>query len=371
MGLFQLPRKIYFQRDIFDSLGEILAKEGIRKILVVTDKNIQNLVGKRLEKAIGDIDREIFTDVLPEPTIQHIEKASSKIIGGEYDAIVAIGGGSVIDFAKAIAIKVSDSDADLRSINPFESLVLKTKLVAVPTTSGTGSDVSFGVVLTDEEGKLAMGNYNLVPEIDILDSSLTPLNKKVIVATGIDAFVHSFEALASNTSTIFTDALAERAIETIFHNLKKATENEETAKDLMHISATMAGIAFSNSGTASAHALGHSFGAAFHVTHGTSVGLFLIPTILFNSQDPVTRAKYLRVCKILNLSDIESLTKEIEKFFTDVGQPSHVRDLGIEEDKYNSKMQELVSLAMRDSELAFNPVIAGEEDLKKIFLENY
>ncbi len=371
MSLFQLPRKIYFQRDIIDSLGEILANEGINKILEITDKTVHSLMAERIDKALGNLDREVFMDVNPEPSITQIEKASSQFADKRYDAIVAIGGGSVIDFAKAIAVKMTNPQADLANINPFENLRLKTRLVAIPTTSGTGSDVSFGVVLTDREGKLAMGNYDLVPEIDILDPSITPTAKAVIVSTGIDAFVHSFEAIASNTSSILTDALAERAIETIYHNLKKATENEETAKDLMHISATMAGIAFSNSGTASAHALGHSFGAAFHVTHGTSVGLFLIPSILFNSQDREAREKYMRICKILNVTDIRSLINAIEVFFRSVGQPCHVSELGIDKTTYDSKLDELVSLAMRDSELAFNPVIAGGEDLRKLFIENF
>ncbi len=371
MSLFKFPRTLYFQRDIIDSLQDILLKEGIRKVLVITDQNVLNNNGKRIETALGTIEREYFTEVLPEPSIKQIQTAFLKLKGREYDAVIAIGGGSVIDFSKAMALIVSNPRADIGSISPFESLDLKTKLVAIPTTSGTGSDVSFGVVLSDDDGKLAMGNYELVPEIDILDPSLTPIDRNIIVPTGIDALVHSFEAIASNTSTVMTDALAERAIETILFNLDGAIRNEEQAKDLMHIAATMAGLAFSNSGTASAHALGHSFGATFHVTHGTSVGLFLIPSIVFNSQDPETRKKYLRICKLFGVDDMDSLIGKIEEFFRKVGQPYRVRELGIEEPVYMSKLEQLVALSMRDSELAFNPVLAGEEDLKKIFVNNY
>ncbi len=371
MSLFRFPRTIYFQRDIVDSLSEILSKEGIRRVLIITDKVLLGLIGGRIERALGTLERDYFTDVSPEPSVDQIRKAASNFIGKEYDAVMAIGGGSVIDFSKAVAVLISSPEADLTAISPFESIGLKTKLIAIPTTSGTGSDVSFGVVLSDRDGKIAMGNYDLVPEIDILDSSLTPLEKKIIVPTGIDAFVHSFEAIASNTSTVFTDALAERAIENIFKNLKGALDNDENAKDIMHISATMAGIAFSNSGTAAAHALGHSFGATFHVTHGTSVGLFLVPTIKYNSQDPQTREKYLRVCRILDAHNIDSLTKVIEDFFTSVGQPIRVKDLGINRDEYESKLENMVALSLRDSELAFNPVLMGEEDLRKLFLETY
>ncbi|MGC8562835.1 MAG: iron-containing alcohol dehydrogenase [Thermoplasmata archaeon] len=371
MSLFKFPRTIYFQRDIIDSLEEILSREGVRRVLVITDKVLLNLIGGRIERALGTLERDYFTDVSPEPSVDQIKKSMSGIKGKQYDAVIAIGGGSVIDFSKAVAVLISNPEADLTTISPFESINLKTKIVAIPTTSGTGSDVSFGVVLSDKEGKRAMGNYDLVPEIDILDSSLTPVDKRIIVPTGIDAFVHSFEAIASNTSTVFTDALAERAIENIFNNLKGAINNDENAKDIMHISATMAGIAFSNSGTAAAHALGHSFGATFHVTHGTSVGLFLVPTIIYNSQDPQTREKYLRVCRILNVRDISSLTEKIRYFFSSVGQPTSVRDLGIDKQIYESKIDNLISLSQRDSELAFNPVLMGEEDLRKLFVENY
>jgi alcohol dehydrogenase class IV len=371
MSLFQLPRKVFFQRDIFESLGEILQKEGIGKVLLISDENIYSLWQKRINTALSNLQFEVFTKVFPEPEVQYVEEVSSRFMGKGYDAIVAMGGGSVIDFSKSLAVKLSNPEKNLKEVNPFENLDLKIRLIAVPTTSGTGSDVSFGIVLSDNDEKLALGNYDLVPEIDILDPSLTPVDPKIIVATGIDAFVHSFEAIASNASSVFTDALAERAIETIFKNLKRATENEESAKDLMHISATMAGIAFSNSGTASAHALGHSFGATFHVTHGTSVGLFLVPSMIFNSQDEETRKKYLRICKILDVKSIEDLIAKIEEFFKSVGQPFHVREVGISKETYDSRIDDLVSLAMRDSELAFNPVIAGEEDLKKIFIENY
>ncbi|MGC8618645.1 MAG: iron-containing alcohol dehydrogenase [Thermoplasmata archaeon] len=371
MSLYELPRKIYFQRDIIDDLSDILAKEGISNILLITDGNIFKRWKGRIEKALGKVKWELFSDVFPEPQVSYVESVAKKFSGKGYDGIVAIGGGSVMDFAKSIAVKISDSSLDLSAINPFVPLNLSVKLIAVPTTSGTGSDVSFGVVLTDSEGKLALGNYDLVPFIDILDPSITPEDRGIILPTGVDAFVHSFESLASNTSTPFTDALAEKAIELIHENLSGALENEEKAKDAMHIAATMAGMAFSNSGTALAHALGHSFGSVFHITHGTSVGLFLLPSMKFNSQDEVTRRKYLSVARRLGFSSIDSLFDDIERLFTLVGQPVRVREIQIEREKYMGEIDHLAQLALRDSELAFNPVVVGEGDLKALFMENY
>jgi alcohol dehydrogenase class IV len=367
MALFTFPRKIYFQRDIIDNLDEILNSEGSSNVLIISDKNIMSLHGERIIKNLKK-GYKIFNDVLPEPTVDSIERAFKELGNEKFDTVIAVGGGSVMDFAKSIAIKISYPDKDLREVNPFETIRLNVKLIAIPTTSGTGSDVSFGIVLTDGERKLALGNYELVPHISILDSSLTPGKKEIIRATGIDAFVHAFEALSANTATIFTDALAEKAIDVIYRNLKGAMENDENAKDLVHLSATMAGMAFSNSGTALAHALGHSFGATFHIVHGTSVGLFLPYVIEFNSSDEMTKMKYKRVERMLQVDD---LVDSIIQLYRELGQPYRVKDLGIKSDEYFSRIDELVSKSMQDSELAFNPVVVGEEDLRNIYKKAY
>ncbi len=370
MPIFQFPRKIYFQRDILAEISPLLQREGIGRILIVTDKIIRRIVEDRISN-MRDFQVDIFDEVLPEPEVGYIESVSLSMRGKQYDAIMAIGGGSVIDFSKSLLVKKEYPDKDLRDVNPFEPLNFKTKLIAVPTTSGTGSDASFGVVLTDGDRKLALANYDLIPEIIILDSSLAPKNERIIVSTGIDALVHSFEALVANTSSDLTDALAERAIITIFDNLEGSVRGEEEAKEKMHLAATMAGIAFSNSGTAIAHALGHSLGATFHVTHGTCVGLFLPHAIRFNSIDGGSRVKYERIAKMLGLKNVGDLIAFIETFYKRIGQPVRVRDTGVNEKEYGEKVGLMASKAMMDSELAFNPVMAGEDELKSIFLSAY
>lgn len=370
MSIFQFPRRIIFQRDILEDITPTLKDEKISSLLIITDKIVRGKVEKKLLPILKNFDVIIYDDVNPEPNIRQIDEVS-KSLSGNIDAIMAIGGGSVIDFAKSALIKITYPEKDLSDVNPFEKLDFRIKLIAVPTTSGTGSDASFGIVLTDGDRKLALANYNLVPEMVILDSSLTPDSAKIISATGVDALVHSFEAIASNTSTVLTDALAEKSIETIFHNLEASIKGSEESKDMMHISATMAGIAFSNSGTALAHALGHSFGSTFHIVHGISVGLFLTHTIEFNSRDEATKLKYEKIAKILGFRDIPSLIEGIIVLYRKIGQPVKMRELGINERDLNTRMDELVSKAMMDSEIAFNPVIAGEEDLRKIFMDAF
>ena len=368
MTIFTFPRKIYYQRDIIDTLSSILENENSKNIILVTDKNIMKIYGGKIIESIKGKNFIIIDEVIPEPSIENIENSFQKFKNFIPDTIIALGGGSVIDYSKSIAIKYSNYNYDLRNVNPFEPMKINVKLIAIPTTSGTGSDVSFGIVLTDNNKKIALGNYELVPYISILDSSLTPTEKEITRITGIDAFVHAFEALSANTSTILTDALAEKAIETIFNHLKRAMENDEESKDLMHLSATMAGIAFSNSGTALAHALGHSFGATFHIPHGTSVGIFLPYVIEFNFNDERTKKKYEKLEKLLGIDDILSA---IKNFYSEVGQPICIKELKINKDHYFSRIGELINKSIEDSELAFNPIIVGEDDLKNIFIKAY
>ncbi|KAA8923084.1 iron-containing alcohol dehydrogenase family protein [Thermoplasma sp.] len=366
MSIITLPRKIYQQRDIIDSLKETLQLK--EPILLVSDRNIMRIFGDRIRNALQGSDYRTIDDVTPEPEISAIELAYKNLSGFQPRTIIALGGGSVIDFAKSLDIKISYPERSLEEVNPFEPLDLRAEIIAIPTTSGTGSDVSFGIVLANQGRKLALGNFDLVPYVSVLDSSLVPSDPKIIRPTGVDALVHSFEALTANTSSIFTDAMAEKAIETIFKNIEGSMNGNEDARENMHLAATMAGIAFTNSGTALAHALGHSFGATHHVVHGTCVGLFLPYVIEFNSSDTNAKMKYDRIAERLGYKDAISALKDL---YGRIGQPTTAKELGIQRDVYMRSIDEMVEKALADSELAFNPVIAGDEDVRSIFLKAY
>ncbi len=255
--IFTLPRKVIYQRDIYKDVGGILGRYLSGKVLVVVDPNVLSIHGDKIKEMLKGVEYTVWSEVSPEPSVNDVLNAYDKV-RGDYSSILAIGGGSTIDFAKSLAYLLSVPGGDLRSLNPFEPINPRMTLIAMPTTSGTGSDASFGVVLTDDGRKLAMGNYDLVPMIIVLDPSFTPPTQSSIIrATGLDALVHAFESLTANTATPLTDALAEKAIKMIIGNLGgSAMTNDEVAKDSMHLAATMAGMAFSNSGTAMAHALG-------------------------------------------------------------------------------------------------------------------
>ncbi len=367
MPIITLPRKIIFQRDIYKDAGDLLRTYLGKRVLVIVDPNVLRIHGEKIKEMLRGLEYFVWSDVPPEPSVNDVLNAFGKI-RGDYTSVMAVGGGSVIDFAKSLAYLLSNPNGDLRSINPFESINLKTTLIAVPTTSGTGSDASFGVVLTDNGRKLAMGNYDLVPLIIVLDPSFTPSQENIVRSTGLDALVHAFEALVANTASIFTDALAEKSILTIVRNLPLAIMNNDDAKDAMHIAATMAGMAFSNSGTAMAHALGHAFGATFHVVHGVSVALFLPHVIKFNSVDATANAKYRYISGLLGFGgDVDGLIEGLLRLYREIKQPIAVRELGIDKDAYFSAIDTMSRKAIEDSELSFNPVIPGEDDIKSIF----
>ncbi|MFP3305914.1 MAG: iron-containing alcohol dehydrogenase [Thermocladium sp.] len=369
MPIITLPRKIIFQRDIYKDASDILGRYLGKKALVIVDPNVLKIHGEKIKEMLRGVEYLVWSEVPPEPSIDDVLSAYMKM-RGDYTSVVAVGGGSVIDFAKSMAYLLSNPNGDLRSINPFEPINLTTTLIAVPTTSGTGSDASFGVVLTDDGRKLAMGNYDLVPLIIVLDPSFAPTQENIVRSTGLDALVHAFEALVANTASLFTDALAEKAILTIIKNLPLAIVNDNDAKDAMHIAATMAGMAFSNSGTAMAHALGHAFGATFHIVHGTSVALFLPHVIKFNSMDATANEKYRYISKLLGFGgDIDGLINGLLRLYREIKQPITVRELGIDKAAYFSAIDSMTRKAIEDSELSFNPVIPGEDDIKSIYDE--
>jgi len=366
MPLITFPRKLVVQRDFLESLGDFLINEGLTKVLLISDKNVYAIQVERIKKGLEGIETQLFVDVSPEPTIEAIEDAFEKLRNLNVDGIVAFGGGSVIDFAKSVAVKLSDPAKNLREISPFEYIKLRFPLIAIPTT-GSGSDASFATVLTDGTRKFPTGNYSLVPMFDILDSSVFAENSDLIRNTGVDAIVTAIEAVVSNTSNIMTDAIAEKSLPILFENLEMTMKGNKDNVDDVQLAMTMAGIAFSNSGSGLVHCLGHSFGSTFHIAHGKSVGIFLPYVIEFLSSDATTRSKYEYLASLISKGNSKSLIDLLKEFYKKIGQPLTVRDAGITKKDYEERMGELVEKAMEDSELAFNPIFVSNEDMKNLF----
>ncbi len=377
------PRRIYLNESVCDVLPTLMDYHGIKNILLITDPTISKLEFFRdlmscIEASGANL--TVYEGVRPEPSIEDVANAYDEI-RGEYDAIVAVGGGSVIDFAKAMQIYLKQGgETELRDIAPFNPLRIEYRfpiLVAVPTTCGTGSDASYGVVLTAHEGdkkvKLALGNYEVVPHISILDPAVIrklPMNLKV--GTAVDALSHAVESLVALDSNPFTRPYSEHSIRIIFRNLPKIRSNPEDIEALknLHCAATMAGIAFTNAGLGLAHALAHQIGASLGIHHGTIVGMVLPYVVKLNYTSAVARRAYddimyqLKVLDGLDWGD--TFYEYIFHLYELVGQPKSLKEYGVADKVDGGMVKLLAEMTVHDAEIVYNPVTPAMEDIEKV-----
>ncbi len=288
MWFFSSPQ-IVFGEDALSYLEEL---QGSR-VLIVTDPTLHELgfterIAERLRMA--GLTYQIFAEVEPEPSVQTVYRGVDVLCAFEPDWIIGLGGGSAMDAAKAMWALYERPDLSPAEISPVFALGLhKMKMIAIPTTSGTGSEATWATVLTDteEKRKLGLGNRELTPTVAIVDPSLTAnLPPRITADTGLDALTHAIEGYACNFHNDFTDPLCLKAVELVFGYLARAVENgpaDPEAREKMANAATIAGLGFGNSMVGLAHALGHSLGAAFKIPHGRAVTLFLPYVMEFNA----------------------------------------------------------------------------------------
>jgi len=381
------PRRIFFNEDASTSLKMLLGDKGIDSILIVSDPIISSMQWfKEFLEDVREVARvSLYTGVEPEPGFDVAEGIASAAREARAKAIVAIGGGSVIDAAKSGLVKLVNPDIDLAQIAPFTSIGVVEHgilLIAIPTTSGSGSDASYGIVLTrraNNREKVAVGNYELIPYATILDPRLPrSAPKRLAIGAGLDVLAHSLEALVSINSNPVSDALSIRAVELVFKHLPRIARDEagEDEWAMMHIAATMAGIAFTNSGLGLAHAIAHPLGARLKIHHGTIVATILPYVIEYNSRSPTAASKYRYVKNLLEkmhgYRERSSLEDHVIALYQEVGQPTRVRDLiGIDEEEYRRMVEAVAESALRDPDIAFNPVVPTIDEITDILHRAY
>ncbi len=376
-----LPRRIYYNESIESVLPQVLSTFNVGSVVVVTDKNVEKLgFFNKILNSLKSIKYSIYDDVEPEPPIDIGDKIAKVINEVNAEAVIAVGGGSVIDAAKAGVIRSKRPDVRIEDIAPFNPLNIELKkplLIAIPTTSGTGSDSSYALVLTKyEKGrriKIDVANPEVVPSVVILDPEIPRgMPKSLTIGTALDALTHALESIVSTDSNPFTDALALKVIEIVFDALPKvlSTLEDIDLRARLHIAATMAGIAFSNSGLGLAHALGHPLGAALHLHHGTVVGLLLPYVVDYNYGCPEAAEKYGYVKKLLEASlgfePKERLSDHIRDLYRKIGFPLRLRDLGVDKRLFDSVKTAVIEETLHDPTLAYNPVIPSPEDLESL-----
>ena len=407
MQWFKIPEKIYFEAG---SIGYLEKMPDIERAFIVTDEAMLKLgyvdrILYYLRKREKHVHCEIFSDVESDPSFETIKKGVQEMNNFKPDVIIALGGGSPIDAAKGMWLFYENPDADVEGLKlkfmdirkrtyKFPKLGKKAKMVAIPTTSGTGSEVTSFAVLTDKEKnkKYPLADYELTPDVAIVDPELVmSLPKTVTADTGMDVLTHSIEAYVSNMASDFTDGLAEKAAELVFNYLKEAYNNgdNEVAREKMHNASTIAGMAFTNAFLGVNHSIAHKIGAEFHLAHGRINAILLPYVIKYNSSKPskfvsfpkyeyfIADKKYAALAKKVGLKadtveeGVISLIEAIKSLNEQLGIPKSFQEAGLDEQEFLSKVDMLADRAFEDQCTSANPRVPLVSEIKQIMLDSY
>ena len=383
MQFFGVPF-IVFGDDSLQYLNSIKGK----RAFIVTDKNIVklglvDLVGAELKQA--NIEYKVFDEVEPDPSIQTVEKAAAIAKDFKPDWFIGLGGGSSMDTCKSTMVCYCAGIGPLdMSPSDFYDLRAKAKLICIPTTSGTGSEATWAIVLTDtaENRKVALGSYETLPDIAILDPRMVmSMPPQITGDTGMDALCHAIEGYVATWRSVFTDGPGLSAIRLVFENLKKAFDNgkDEDARKNMMYAAAIAGTCFGNGMAGLGHSTGHAIGGLFHMPHGRAVGLYLPYTMeyLINGSEETT-ARYAEVARFCNISrDVDdkkcakALVDAVRKLAKSIGQPLAVKDTNIKREDYIKQMDGLVDRAVNEAMTIAITRVPDNSDLEKMFTYAY
>ena len=407
---FRVPPKIYFKRGATDlALREF---EGKKRAFIVTDRFLfdSGAVAEitNVFEQIG-VDYQIFFDVKPDPTLQTVKQALEMVNIYKPDLIVALGGGSPMDAAKVIWLmyeqpKTNFEDIAMRFMDirkricAISELGKKAQLVCIPTTSGTGSEVTPFAVITDEKThiKYPLADYALTPSMAIVDPNFVDhMPKSLTAAGGIDALVHALEAYVSTMATNYTNSLALEAIKQIFRYLPSAYKNgasDPKAREKMHNAATIAGMAFANAFLGLCHSMAHKLGAMYNIPHGIANALLICQVIAYNSNDkpkrqaafpqyemPEAKKRYAQIAHVLYLAGektseeerVNLLIKAIVKLKKDIDIPPSIKAYGIDEKTFKKNLDALSLLAFDDQCTGANPVYPMIEEIKEIYMNAF
>jgi 1-propanol dehydrogenase len=364
MDIFKVTTEVYADADIKNILAELKSK----KVTIITDAMMVKvgLIAK-VEDALkkSDIQYDIFDGVEMNPSLESVKRALDQVIDFSPETIIAVGGGSTLDSAKAVRYFLKRTGIDI-------------PVIAIPTTSGTGSEVTSYAVITDTVNsvKIPIKDEEMMPKIAILDPEFTrTLPKSVVADGGIDALTHAIEAYSCSVANFHTQIYAMTAIKGIFKNLLKMYKNIEDrdARVEMAKASCIAGIAFEKSGLGINHSVAHAIGGKFHKPHGRSNGVVLPYIIRFNSENMETVQRYYEIAKELELpcssvkEGAESLAIAVEILNRELGIPARVKDMGIDEVEYNKIISEMAETALNDICTSGNIRKVSVEDLENIF----
>ena len=408
MQWFKVPSKIYFERNSIEYLKDM---RDISKAFVVTDRSMVDLgyvnrVTEQLNLRLNDVQVQLFCDVEPDPDITTVQRGLSLMQSFRPDVIIALGGGSVMDAAKGMWLFYEHPEVNFDDLKQkfmdirkrafkYPELGKKSKLVCIPTTSGTGSEVTPFAVISNkaENRKYPLADYSLTPTVAICDPEFTTsLPAGVTADTGMDVLTHAIEAYVSVLANDFTDGLALQAIQMVFEYLPRAVKNGKNdleAREKMHNASTIAGMAFANAFLGMNHSLAHKIGAQFHVPHGKANAILLPHVIRYNGEVPgklstwpkydyyKANLKYQTVARVLGLpastpeEGVESLAVAVSELGKEIGINMNFEATGINEEAWNEKLEEIALLAFEDQCSPANPRVPLIHDMITILKKAY
>lgn len=408
---FRAPEKIYMKKGCLPvALSELKDVMGKKKAFIVTDSFLYN---NGYTKCITDkldemgIQHTTFYNVAPDPSLASAKEGAEQMRSFKPDTIIALGGGSAMDAAKIMWVLYEHPEVDFldmamrfidirKRVYTFPKMGEKAYFIAIPTSAGTGSEVTPFAVITDEQTgvKYPLADYELLPDMAIIDADLhMSAPKGLTAASGIDAVTHALEAYAAMLATDYTDGLALQSLKVIFEYLPRAYENGQTdvlAREKMANAATMAGMAFANAFLGVCHSMAHKLGAFHHLPHGVANALLIDEVIRFNASEtpvkmgtfsqyayPHTKERYAEVADYLGLKGknadekVENLIKAVDELKEKVGIKKTIKEYGVDEADFLARLDDMVEQAFDDQCTGANPRYPLMSEIKQMYLNAY
>ncbi|MDG2953988.1 bifunctional acetaldehyde-CoA/alcohol dehydrogenase [Bisgaard Taxon 10/6] len=404
MQWFKVPSKIYFERDSIQYLQSV---PDMQRVVIVTDRTMVDLgfvqkIAHQLESRRDPVSYQLFADVEPDPSIQTVRRGVDLIRNFKPDTIIALGGGSSMDAAKVMWLFYEQPEVDFRDLVQkfmdirkrafkFPSLGKKARYIGIPTTSGTGSEVTPFAVITEGNKKYPIADYSLTPTIALVDPALVmTVPAHVAADTGLDVLTHATEAYVSVLANDYTDGLALQAIKLVFQYLEKSVkETDPEAREKMHNASTIAGMAFANAFLGMNHSLAHKIGGYFHTPHGRTNAILMPHVIRYNGTKPTKTAtwpkynyykadeKYQDIARLLGLpaatpeEGVKSYAKAVYDLAVRCGIKMSFKEQGLEEKAWMDARHEVALLAYEDQCSPANPRLPIVADMEDILTKAY
>ncbi|CAM3932849.1 bifunctional acetaldehyde-CoA/alcohol dehydrogenase [Avibacterium endocarditidis] len=404
MQWFKVPSKIYFERD---SIQYLQSMKGMERVVIITDRTMVDLgfvekIAKQITARGNHVTYQLFADVEPDPSIETVRRGVELIRSYKPDTIIALGGGSSMDAAKVMWLFYEQPEVDFRDLVQkfmdirkrafkFPQLGRKARFIGIPTTSGTGSEVTPFAVITEGDKKYPIADYSLTPTVAIVDPALVmTVPAHVAADTGLDVLTHATEAYVSVLANDFTDGLALQAIKLVFENLERSVkEKDPQAREKMHNASTMAGMAFANAFLGMNHSLAHKIGGRFHTPHGRTNAILMPHVIRYNGTRPQKVAtwpkynhykadvKYQEIARMLSLpcstpeEGVKSFAQACYDLAASVGIQMSFKEQGIDEQTWLDARRDIALLAFEDQCSPANPRLPLVEDMEVILTNAY